>query len=108
MELVVVLVFLGFFALEFLVEFTLNELNLRYVRARRNVAEISSAFRGKLPPREYGKSVEYTLAKGCFQRWNEIYGRLVVLILLFSGLLRFFDQVAAQSAQALSLGANGH
>ena len=107
MELFVVLLFLGFFTLEFLVEFTLNELNLRHARARRSVADIPAAFRGKLPAGEYDKSIEYTLAKGRFQRWNELYGRLVVLILLFSGLLGFLDQAAAQWAHALSLGAYG-
>jgi STE24 endopeptidase len=43
---------------------------------------------------EYEKSVEYTLAKGRFQRWAEIYDRLVVLIVLFGGLLPLMDQFA--------------
>lgn len=108
MEQTVVFLFLGFFALEFLVEFTLNEINLRHVRSRRAAAKIPTAFHGKLPPEEYEKSVEYTLAKGRFQRWGEFYGRLVILVLLFSGLLGLFDQVAGRWSQAFSLGAYGH
>lgn len=107
MEQAVIFLFLGFFALEFLVEFTLNELNLRHVRALRAGAEIPALFHGKVSPQEYEKSIEYTLAKGRFQRWNEIYGRVVVLVLLFSGLLGFFDRLAAGWMESLFLGAYG-
>ena len=108
MEQAVVLFFLGFFAIEFLVEFILNELNLRHVRARRAAAEIPPAFQRNIAPEEYEKSVQYTLAKGSFQRWNQLYSAAVVLVLLFSGLLEFFDQLAARWANALSLGAYAH
>ena len=107
MEQRIVSVFLIFFAVEFLVEFLLNELNLRHVRARRADKQIPDYFRGKVSPDEYEKSVAYTLAKGRFQRWAEIYGRLVTLIILFSGLLAFFDDFAGRLAQQLSLGVYG-
>jgi STE24 endopeptidase len=107
MEQRIVSVFLIFFAVEFLVEFLLNELNLRHVRARRADKQIPDYFRGKVRPDEYEKSVAYTLAKGRFQRWAEIYGRLVTLIILFSGLLAFFDDFAGRLAQQLSLGVYG-
>jgi STE24 endopeptidase len=100
-------VFLIFFTAEFLVEFILNELNLRHVRARRADQQLPDYFRGKLSPDEYEKSVDYTLAKGRFQRWAQIYGRLITLIILFSGLLAFFDELAARLAQQLSLGVYG-
>lgn len=103
----IVALFLIFFALEFAVEFILNELNLRHVRARRAGGEIPDLFHGRFHPEEYGKSVEYTLAKGRFQRWAEIYGRLVALVLLFSGLLGFFDELAGRWSREFSVGVYG-
>lgn len=104
MEQRVVSLFLIFFALEFLVEFVLNELNLRHVRARRGDQQIPDFFRGKLNPDEYEKSVEYTLAKGRFQRGSGVYSGLLTLILLFSGLLGFLDGLGGQLAQKFGLG----
>jgi STE24 endopeptidase len=77
------------------------------VRARRASKQIPDYFRGKLGPGEYEKSVDYTLAKGRFQRWAGIYSRIVTLITLFAGPLAFFDQLAAQLARQFSLGAYG-
>jgi STE24 endopeptidase len=104
MEQRVVWVFLVFFALEFLIEFFLNELNLRHVRAGRQIPDY---FRGKLSPGQYEQSVEYTLAKGRFQRWAGTYSRIVALVILFSGLLGFFDELAARIARQFSLGIYG-
>jgi STE24 endopeptidase len=98
MERVVVAVFLILFTLEFFVEFVLNELNLRYVRARWAERKIPDFFRGKIRSEDYDKSVEYTLAKGKFQRWTEIYDRLVALAVLFSGLLPYLDRLSGQWA----------
>lgn len=107
MEQRIVSVFLIFFAVEFLVEFLLNELNLRHVRARRADKQIPDYFRGKLSPDEYERSVDYTLAKGSFQRWAGIYSRIVTLVILFGGLLGVFDALAARLAQQFSLGVYG-
>lgn len=103
MEQLMVALFLGFFLLEFLVEFCLNELNLRYVRARWAAKEIPTFFRDKIASAAYEKSVEYTLAKGRFGRWSEIYGRIVALFVLFCGVLPWADQLAAMLAQNLPL-----
>jgi STE24 endopeptidase len=94
MEHLIVGVFLALFALEFIVEFGLNELNLRYVRARWAARKIPDFFQGKIASEEYEKSVRYTIAKGRFQRWAEIYGRMVALTVLFSGLLPWLDRLA--------------
>jgi STE24 endopeptidase len=107
MEQQIVSLFLVFFALEFIVEFVLNELNLRHVRARRADRLIPDYFRGKLSHDEYEKSVEYTLAKGRFQRWSGIYSRIVALIILFGGLLPVIDELSARLAQQSSLGTYG-
>src|SRR3990172_12081139 len=91
MEQLIVGSFLALFTLEFLVEFGLNELNLRHVRARWAARNIPDSFREKIQSADYDKSIRYTLAKGRFQRWADLYGRAVLLVILFSGLLPFLD-----------------
>jgi STE24 endopeptidase len=76
---------------EFLVEFTLNELNLRYVRARWAAQNIPDIFRAKIQSADYDKSVQYTLAKGRFHRCADLYGRALLLAVLFTGLLPLLD-----------------
>ena len=107
MEQLIVVLFLIFFALDFLIEFVLNELNLRFVRARSAEKDIPDSFRGKISPNAYEKSVEYSLAKGRFQRWTEIYSRAVTLVVLFSGVLSLLDRLAGGLAQKYSLGSYG-
>jgi STE24 endopeptidase len=84
---VVVGSFLIFFTVEFLVEFILNELNIREVLKSRAARKIPDFFQGKISAADYRRSIEYTLAKGRFQRWSEVYGRIVVLLVLFGGIL---------------------
>lgn len=108
MEQRIVAFFLILFALEFIVELVLNELNLRYVRARWVEKKIPNYFRGKIGSEEYEKSVRYTFAKGRFQRWIEIYGKALALVVLFSGLLGYLDQLASTFAARYSLGGYGH
>jgi len=107
MEQLIVVLFLIFFALDFLIEFVLNELNLRFVRARSAEKDIPDSFRGKISPNAYEKSVEYSLAKGRFERWTEIYSRAVTLVVLFSGVLSLLDRLAGGLAQKYSLGSYG-
>ncbi len=80
--------------LEFLVEFILNELNLAYVRRRAAEGKLPEFIAGVMTPEDYAKSVEYTLAKGRFQRWASIYGTFVTLWILFGGLLPALDSWA--------------
>ena len=94
MEQLIVGLFLVFFALEFAVEFGLNEANLRYVRKCWGEKKIPDFFQRSISAADYEKSVQYTLAKGRFQRWAEIYDRAVILIVLFSGLLALLDRVS--------------
>ena len=98
MEHLIVGSFLALFTLEFLVEFTLNELNLRHVRARWAARDMPDSFRAKIQSADYDKSVRYTLAKGRFQRWVDLYGRAVLLAVLFSGILTFLDTRATDLA----------
>lgn len=94
MEQIVVTLFLVFFSLEFLVEFTLNEKNMGYVRERWADKKVPDFFRNSIDPENYKKSVEYTLAKGRFERWAEVYGRVIVLIILFGGALPYLDRLS--------------
>jgi len=91
MEQLIVGSFLALFALELLVEFTLNELNLRHVRARWAAQDIPASFRANIQSDDYDRSVQYTLAKGRFQRWADLYGRALLLAVLFTGLLLLLD-----------------
>ncbi len=108
MEHLIVFLFLAFFLCEFLVEAVLNELNLRFVRRHADPAHIPGAFRGRLSAAAYEQSVEYTLAKGRFERWSEIYGRAVMLAVLFSGLLPALDALARRAAQSFSPAGYSH
>jgi STE24 endopeptidase len=107
MEQLVLTIFLALFALEFLIEFGLNELNLRHVRACRATQKLPDCFAGKMTPAQYEKSIEYTLANGRFQRWSDLYDRLIALAILF-GALNALEQLARRLAFSFSLGAYGH
>ena len=91
MEQLIVGSFLALFALEFLVEFTLSELNLRYVRAHGAARDIPDSFREKIRSEDFDRTVQYTLAKGRFHRWADLYGRALLLAILFTGLLPWLD-----------------
>jgi STE24 endopeptidase len=92
--------FLVLFVLEFAIEFFLNERNLEYVRARWREKKIPDFFHGKISPAVYERSVQYTIAKGQFQRWAQPYSALVALFILF-GLLPFLDRFADRLAKWL-------
>jgi STE24 endopeptidase len=102
MEQLVIGLFLVLFTLEFVVEFSLNELNLRFVRARWAASNIPNFIAGKISAEEYDKSVQYTVAKGKFQRYSEVYGRLITAVVLFAGLLPWLERIANDLANPLS------
>ncbi len=86
-------IFLILFTLEFVVEFILNELNIRHVRKSKGAQAVPEFFQGKISDNEYEQSAGYTMAKARFQRWSEVYGRVVILFLLFGGLLPLLDNL---------------
>ena len=94
METIVVTLFLTLFLLEFLVEFALNELNLSHVRQESVRRAGPGPFDGWVTPEVYRGSVEYTLAKGTFQRWESIYDGLVVLWVLFGGVFPYLERLS--------------
>lgn len=108
MEQPIVLLFLALFSVEFVMEFALNELNLRHVRACSAERKIPEFFRARMSAEAYEKSVQYTLARGGFERWADIYGRLCLLAVLFSGALALVDNLARGWSDSLGLGVYGH
>jgi STE24 endopeptidase len=100
-------IFLALFAIEWAVEFMLNELNLRHVQRNWWENRMPEFFRGKIDTEQYDKSVKYTLAKGHMERWGEVYDRAVTLLLLFGGALPLLDRLAAGFGQSLGLGVYG-
>lgn len=99
MDNVVVGIFLVLFTIEVLVEFVLNELNIRHVQKNSTARKVPDFFQGKISDAEYDQSVRYTLTKARFQRWSEIYSRIIVLLVLFGGVLPFLDQLTAANLQ---------
>ena len=102
MEQLILTLFLALFTLEFLIEFGLNELNLRHVRACWDTKKLPKIFTGKITADEYDKSVQYTLAKGRFQRWSTVYDRLITLVILFA-MLAALDRFAGNVTQSFPL-----
>lgn len=100
-EQLIVLLFLSLFFLELLTEFCLNEANLRYVRKRLKDQNIPNFLRAKLTPENYQKSVRYTLAKGSFERWSQIYGRAVTIFVLFGGVLAYLNHFSQNLGNGL-------
>ncbi|MFQ5902775.1 MAG: M48 family metallopeptidase [Candidatus Binatia bacterium] len=94
MEQAIIILFLAFFTLELLVESSLTEMNMSYVRKRWSEQKIPDFFQDKISSEEYRKSVEYTLAKGRFQRLAEVYERLIILFVLFGGVLSYLDRLS--------------
>ncbi len=101
MEQLIVGIFLAAFTLEFLIEFALNELNLRHIQRQGNGSRVPDFFQGEMSAEECEKSAAYTVAKSRFQRWAEIYGRLITLVFLFGGVLPHLDGLARSVASPL-------
>src|SRR5688500_13047133 len=96
-------IFLVLFILEFVLELILNELNIRQVRKSRAAQAVREFFPEKISKDEYEQSARYTLAKAQFQRWSEVYGRIVTLFQLFGGLLPFLENlIIAMLPQSLT------
>lgn len=104
MEQLIIGLFLVFFTVEFLVEFLLNELNMGYVRGRWAEKNLPELFSGKMSSEDYHKSVDYTLAKGRFQRWDQLYGAFVTLLVLFGGVLPYLDRLSRDMGSLFSAG----
>jgi len=67
------------------VEFWLSTLNRRHVLA--HAGAVPAAFQGFVDKSVYDKSVAYTLARQRFGNIEELYARIVLIVVLFSGVL---------------------
>jgi hypothetical protein len=66
-------IFFILFTLEFVVEFILNELNIRHVRKNIAAQAVPEFFRSRIKEDEYEQSARYTLAKARLHRWSEVW-----------------------------------
>src|SRR5947208_1309120 len=82
----------------------LEALNARNARA--NAGAMPEAFREFIDEPTYKKSIEYTLAKAKFERFEIIWNTALLLIVLFSGVLplsfRWFESVAGESIWSMA------
>ena len=85
-------------------ELWLSWLNRRHVLT--HAGAVPEAFRGIVDEPTYKKSVDYTLAKSTFGNIQEIYGAIVLIVVLFSGLLplvfHFFEGHHGTSAWSMA------
>ena len=87
-----------------LMELWLSILNRRHVLA--HAGTVPEALKAVVDTASYAKSVEYTLARGRWDRISNGYGMVVLLLALFSGILpwthRLFEQHWGISAWAMA------
>jgi STE24 endopeptidase len=78
-----------------LMELWLSALNRRHVLAHADA--VPEPFRATMDEATYAKSVQYTLARGGFSRFEDTYDTVMLLVVLFSGVLPWaFDSYRAQ------------
>jgi STE24 endopeptidase len=88
----ILIIYLGFFALELGWETFLSILNLRHVRS--NSGAVPPAFSGVVDPETYARSVTYTLTRGRFGIATSLASSAVLLLIVLSGVLGAADEVA--------------
>jgi len=91
----IALIAAGLIVLKWAAQLLLEHLNRHHVLAHANA--IPAAFKDTVDDATYAKSVQYTLARSGFSRFEDTYDALVLLVVLFSGLLPWaFDFCRAQ------------
>ncbi|MFC1585661.1 M48 family metallopeptidase [Fibrobacterota bacterium] len=92
--------FLGFFLLEFFINWALDVLNQKTIEKN---PEIPGFFRNLIDSEAYAKSQDYALARLRFNKWQMLYSNGITLVLLFSGILPWLQRELTQSGLGLSL-----
>lgn len=77
--------FLAFFAIEFLIERGLALLNERHTESFRG--RMPQALNGLVTPETFEKSIDYTLARSRFGHFTAVYGAVLTLVYLLSGMI---------------------
>ncbi|MGR3317066.1 MAG: M48 family metallopeptidase [Candidatus Anammoxibacter sp.] len=90
METIIITLFFLFFTIDKIVSFGLGELNIRYLR--KHADQVPEFFRNSIDTETYRKSINYTLDKGRFSRWSELFDTIVILWILFGGVLPWLEQ----------------
>lgn len=81
-------VVLGLIGGRWVAQWSLDMLNRWHIF--RHADKMPEAFRGVLDPSEYGRSVEYSLAKNRFGRYEDAFSAVLLVVLLLSGFLPWF------------------
>lgn len=81
----VVLVAAALLAAKTAADVALAALNRREIL--RHATAVPAAYVGVMDGPTYAKAVQYSLAKNSFGRWTELYGALVLALVVFSGVL---------------------
>ncbi len=88
---IIIAVYLGLFVLEFLLDWFLDILNLN--SSLKNRDSIPEAFTDVVEEDTYRRSVDYTLRKGRFGLLKSLEGRLLILLVLFTGAAGTLDSL---------------
>jgi len=85
--------FLMFFIIEFLVNWILDVLNQKEIKAN---AQVPDFFKTAISPEEYKQSQTYSLVNIKFSKWERGFSTLLTLLILFSGILPWYNQYLEQ------------
>lgn len=80
---IILTIYLALFVLEFLLDWFLDVMNIN--SSLKNRDRIPEAFAAVIDEETYRRSVEYTLRKGRFGLLRSIEGRVLILLVLFTG-----------------------
>ena len=71
-------------------EWWLDQFNVTHIQGHQG--KMPPAWKSVMDASTFSRSVNYTVAKGKFSQWSGIYGTLILLAALFSGLLPVMEQ----------------
>ena len=71
-------------------EWWLDQFNVTHIQGHQG--KMPPAWKSVMDASTFSRSVNYTVAKGKFSQWSGIYGTLILLAALFSGLLPAMEQ----------------
>ncbi|MDT8297667.1 MAG: M48 family metallopeptidase [Spirochaetaceae bacterium] len=79
----IITIYLGLFVLDFLIDWFLDILNINASLKNREL--VPENFSGAIDAKTYERSVAYTQRKGRFGLWMSLQGRILVIVVLFTG-----------------------
>lgn len=91
---IILSIYLALFVLEFLWDWFLDVMNMN--SSLKNRDRIPEVFAGVIDEETYHRSVEYTLRKGRFGLLKSLEGRILILVVLFTGAAGALDNLLYQ------------